>query len=181
MGNFYTSFTVHSAAHDDVVKAMNGRTAAVSPAMNGYTVVWDSECESQDDKVLSRVGLHLATSLGASVLAVLNHDDDILMYWLYSPKGKVDEYNSTPGYWDGGDLSPSGGDVELLVKAMAPKASREAVDRILRKQEYVFAFERHADLMAALGLPPFAAMGYKYISRGEVPDGLEEHELTFTR
>ena len=52
MGNFYTSFTACGADHDSVVKAMKGRTAAVSPTMNGYTVVWDAECEKQDQRII---------------------------------------------------------------------------------------------------------------------------------
>ena len=180
MGNFYTSFTVR-AARDKALEAMNGRTRAVSPTLGGFTVVWDAECESQDDRVISRVGQHIASKLAAPVLAVLNHDDDILMYWLFSPEDKVDEYNSAPGYFEGDDVAPKGGDTELLVKTMAPEASREVVDRILRNQKYVFAFERHADLLAALAMPAFAASGYKHISRGNLPDGLVEDDLTFTK
>ena len=181
MGNFYTNFTILGASHDKIVQAMKGRTAAISPTMLGFTVVWDAECESQDDKVISSLGQRLAKGLSAPVFAVLNHDDDILMYWLFSPEGKLDEYNSTPGYWDGGDLPPKGGNAALLVKTMAPSAAVPSVERILQNREYVFAFERHNDLTAALAMPSFGATGYKYINRGEVPDGLAEDELTFTR
>ncbi len=181
MGNFYTSFTILTADHDRVVEAMKGRKSAISACMNGFTVVWDAECEKQDDKVISAVGLRLSKALSAPVLAVLNHDDDILWYWLFSPEGKLDEYNSAPGYFEGDELPPRGGDAFLLVRTMAPSASVQSVDTILQNRGYVFAFERHADLLAALSMPPFAATGYKHISRGDVPDGLTGDELTFTK
>lgn len=99
MGNFYTSFTVRSADHKAIVGSMKGRRAAVSPTVNRYTVIWDAECENQDQQLIDRVGQRLASVLASPVIAVLNHDDDILWYGLYSPTGKIDEYDSAPGYF----------------------------------------------------------------------------------
>ena len=181
MGNFYTSFTVRGAGHDSVVKAMKGRTTVVSPTTNGYTVVWDAECETQDQRLIDRLGEQLSSSLASPVFAVLNHDDDILWYGLYSAQGKLDEYNSAPGYFEGNDTPPTGGDAKLLAKTIAPGASHDMIEQILRDREYVVAFERHSELLAALGMPAFAAsVGHRYISRGELPQGLTKDDLTFT-
>lgn len=181
MGNFYTNLTILGGSCDQVVEAMKGRKAAVSPTLNGFTVIWDEECESQDDKVICSLSERLAKTLRAHVLAVLNHDDDIFMYWLFSPAGKLDEYNSNPGYFEGPVLPPSGGNASLIVRSMAPTADVDHVQAILQNREYVFALERHNDLGAALGMPPFIASGYRHIGRGQFPDGLAPDEVTFTK
>jgi len=117
------------------------------------------------------------------VIAVLIHDDDIFWYGLYSPHGKLDEYNSAPGYFEGHfDAPPAGGNVQLLTSTIAPNVSHELIERVLRSTDYVFATERHAALLAALGMPPFAAAaGYQYIADAELPQGLEKGDLTFTK
>jgi hypothetical protein len=181
MGNFYTSSTVRGADRASVVKAMKGRTAAVPPTVNEYTLIWDAEAEKQDQKLIDRLGIQLSSTLASPVFSILNHDDDILWYGLYSPQGKLDEYNSAPGYFEGEDAPPVGGNVDLLVKTIAPNASPNVIEQVLRNTEYVVAFERHTALLSALGMPSFAATGYKYISRGEWPLGLTEGDLTFTK
>lgn len=180
MGNFYTSLTVRCSDHDSVVKAMKGRNAVVSPTVSGYTTVWDEESDKQDEKIIDQLGRQLSSLLASPVIAVLNHDDDILWYALYSAQGKVDEYNSAPGYFEGVDAPPRGGDAQLLVKTIAPGAPTDIIERVLQNTEYVFAVERHSDLLAALGMPPFAAFGHGYINRGDVPPGLTKGDLTFT-
>jgi len=58
-----------------------------------------------------------------------------------------------------------------------------AVERALRKSSfdadgYIFAFQRHADLVRALDLPTFAVgTSYAYLERGEYPEGLAETDL----
>lgn len=181
MGNFYTSFTVRAADHSEVIKAMKGRTAAISASLSGYTFVWDEECENQDQRIIERLGLQLSRQLQSSVLAMLNHDDDILWYSLYDSERKVDEYNSAPGYFDGKIGPPVGGNVRLLMKLMAPNAAADLTERVLRSTDYAFAFERHSALLQALNLPIIAAgVGYNYILNGELPVGLTEADLTFT-
>jgi hypothetical protein len=179
MGNFYTSFTVRGADQKSVVKAMSGRKCAVSPTVNGYTVIWDAECETQDENLIHELGQKLSSGLVVPVLAVLNHDDDVLWYALYDSKGKLDEYNSAPGYFNGDATPPTGGNAQLLTKTMAPAAASKSVDQVLRSTDYAFALERHSELLATLGMPPFAASGYRYISDGELPAGLDKNDLKF--
>ena len=58
-----------------------------------------------------------------------------------------------------------------------------AVEAVLRKSSYdeggyVFAFERHADLVRALGLPEFAVgTAYASFEREEFPDGLSGEDM----
>ena len=180
MGNFYRSFTVRGTDHESVVKVMKGRTAAISPNVGGFTVVWDAECEKQDESLIDEMGKKISSLLKAPVISFLNHDDDILWYGLYSAGAKIDQYNSSPEYFEGGEVPPSGGNTKLLMQAMSAEGPEAAVDKILRDTEYVFAVERHLALLAVLGMPAFAAFGYRYISRGEVPEGLAKDDLTLT-
>ena len=180
MGNFYTSLTVRGADRDDVVQAMKGRTAAISPTFGEYTVVWDEECEKQDQAIIERLSLQLSKQVSSPVLAVLNHDDDILWYILCSPEEKLDEYNSAPGYFEGNELPPAGGNAHVLAKAIAVNASEENIRRVLQNTEYVFASERHSALLKALGMPMAACTGYKYIAGGKLPPGVAGTDMVFT-
>jgi hypothetical protein len=119
------------------------------------------------------------------VLAVLNHDDDILWYQLYLSGKLADEYDSAPGYFEGELSPPAGGDAQKLCSAFAASAVGE-VESVLRKSSldeggYVFAVDRHTDLVRALGISSFGiGSGFRYVSRGELPEGLEEAELVRT-
>jgi hypothetical protein len=58
----------------------------------------------------------------------------------------------------------------------------EDVEKILRKEssedEYLFAFERHADLVRALDLPDYSvSCGFEYIVQGATPSGLSIQDL----
>jgi hypothetical protein len=183
MGNFYTNITLRRTNQKTVVASLKGRRTFVSPESNSCVVVFDEECESQDPNVLSKLSSRLSKSLGCTALAVLNHDDDILLYHLYDRGDLRDEYNSSPGYFDGDPSDPpSGGNPDALCAAMG-SSQRDEVSRVLQAdlETYAFAFERHADLVRALGLPEWAvAAGFNYLSEGELPEGLEETTLVST-
>jgi hypothetical protein len=94
------------------------------------------------------------------VLAVLNHDDDYLVLGLYVSGEEVTDYSSDPDHrMADRDTSLAGRAAKLCVTLDAPHAV-EAVTAVLSKP-YVFAFERHADLVAALGLSDLA-VGYGF-------------------
>lgn len=132
---------------------------------------YDEESDSQDDDVIKDLGARASEELGAPVLAVLNHDDDVLAYWLFEAGQLVDEYNSCPGYFGDGDTTPAGGDATRLCAAFGVPAKAEQVDEVLRREDYVFALERHSDLAELLKHPSdYVCLGYRYI--GE--DGLGE-------
>jgi hypothetical protein len=117
MGSFYTNITVRTADTDNVAAAVRqaGRTALIAPPENGATVVFDEASEEQDVEVLRALAQHLARACKCPALAILNHDDDVLVYLLYDAGKLVDEYNSAPGYFDADgdpDTPPSGGDAD---------------------------------------------------------------------
>lgn len=102
MGNFYTNFTFKGASQGEVAKALAGRTAFVTTEQDGCVMAFDEESDDQDEEVISRVAKETSRALKCPVLAVLNHDDDIFWYQLYVNGKLVDQYDSTPGYFDGG-------------------------------------------------------------------------------
>ncbi|MGZ4962640.1 MAG: hypothetical protein ACXWC8_08815 [Limisphaerales bacterium] len=179
VGNFYVNHTVRGATAEAVAKALKGRTAIIAPADNDCVVVFDAECDTQDQAIIAEVGEKLSSELGATVLSVLNHDDDILWYQLFE-KGKViDEYDSMPGYFDeDSDHSGAlGGDAQKLAAAFGIQDS-VGIARILKSDKYSSAVERHAALCEALNIPDFAAgCGYRYIDSGELPEDLSEDDL----
>lgn len=179
MGSFYTNFTVRYDDHFAVADALRsiGRTAYVAPAVNGYTVVFDCESDMQDVAAIENVGLHLSRVLETAVLGILNHDDDILCYFLFRFGQWFDSYNSCPSYFDDScDAGTTEFDAGKLCEAFGCTQNTESVKAILQnasdgEEGYVFAMDQHRDLVNALGLPDLAVgLGYNYIESGDLAD-----------
>src|ERR1051326_9145165 len=187
MGNFYVNYTVRGSTQKAVAAALAGRNAKVTSAVKGCVVVFDQQSDEQDQDVIAELASRLSKELGCVVLAVLNHDDDILWYQLHAKGRLTDQYDSSPGYFDpeAEPSAPKGGNAAILCAAFS--ASRVAeVERILRKSSYdddgyTFALERHADLVRAVGIPDFAVGGsYSYLEDAELPEGLAKDDLLST-
>lgn len=184
MGNFYVNFTVKRDDPQAIAAILRdaGRKAYVTPVIGGHVVVFEEESDTQDDKVIEEVGALLSREARAPTLAVLNHDDDVLLYWLFEDGRLSDSYNSRPDDFDfkgeGEPAAPAGGDARRLREALSASSETDRVDAILRNGDYVFAFEQHMELLEALGLPDCAVgLGYGSIERGELPDELPLDQL----
>ena len=184
MGCFHTNYTLREAGAGGGRGGVGGRSA------NYYAggelecvVVFDKESEEQNFEIIAELAARLSGRFGCPLLAALNHDDGFLWYQLYVNGELMDDYNSSPNYFDGGeddDSAPSGGDGAALCSAFGSNNVRN-VKRILTKPTsvgddgYLFAGERHADLADALGIPQFGvAGGYELVSEGELPGGLDD-------
>jgi hypothetical protein len=184
MGNFYTNYTLRGPSQQAVAAALAGRAAFVTPARNDCVVVFDEKSEEQKPKRIANLAAGLSRKLDCPVLAVLNHDDDLLWYRLYLNGELADEYDSSPRYFDSSAApsAPAGGDAQKLCSAFGASNVTE-VERVLRRSSfdeggYAFAVERHTDLAHALGIPAFGVgAGYRYVAQGELPEGLDEHDL----
>jgi len=184
MGNFYTNFTLKGPSQQAVADALSGRSAVVTPAQDGCIVVFDEQSDGQDSGVITELASGLSRKLHCPVLAVLNHDDDILWYQLYLSGKLADQYDSSPGYFDASakPSAPAGGDAQKLCSAFGAGSAAE-VESILRKSSfdeggYTFAVERHADLVRSLGIPDFGVgTGFRSITDGELPEGLDEDSI----
>ena len=82
-----------------------------------------------------------------------------------------------------GDLPPRGGDASALCHAFGGSCNAEEVERVLRQANhgeggYLFAFQRHAALMKALGLPHYSVgLGFNYLSAGDLPPDVSKEDF----
>lgn len=189
MESFYVSHTLGCTDVEAVVAALRGRNAFVTPAHRGCVVVLDEEAEGQEPEVVLTLGCQLSAELDVPVLAALNHDDDILLLALCERGWVVDQYNSAPELFepdpDAEPVGPQGGNAGRLAEAFASPQVDE-VERILRRPSgdagYLFAYERHFELVKALGISEYGVnTGYKYLAAGEFPAGLEADRLIRVR
>lgn len=181
MGNFYVNFSVKGAAPRQVADILEraGRRAIVTPSHGGYVVAYDEEADSQATRPILSVGSLLSREAGRPVLAVLNHDDDVLCYWLFEGGELADSYNSNPDAFDEEEGAPPWqvGDAEKLCASLVPAADPAAVEAILRG-DYVFAVDRHEQFAEALGLPSWSVgFGYGYVADGELEDDMDVSQL----
>ena len=182
MGAFYTNITLDRVDKRSVIEALAGRKGYLY-WRDRQAVVFDAETEDQDMNVLGSLALSLSQSLSCAALAALNHDDDILRLQLYHEGKLLDDYDSTPGYWEDGDEErpPTGGDAGLLCSILG-SGSFDWVEEILREsseaERFLFATDRHRELTKALGLPLCSVgFGFSYLSQGDIPDDIEESDL----
>ena len=188
MGSFYTNITLRTEQQPKVVETLRaaGRKAYVSPPMNGCVVVYDHESEDQS-KALNKLAGSLSAKLKCAALAVLIHDDDLLVYGLFQDGKLMDEYVSWPALFDdSASESPEGGDAEILARAFGAESKIDEIESVLREtragnrdEGIIFESERHGELVAALGIPTIAvSTGYNYIEQGELPEGTTEESFT---
>ncbi|MEJ2592789.1 MAG: hypothetical protein P8178_15595 [Candidatus Thiodiazotropha sp.] len=179
MGNFYVNYIAQSSDTAKVARALAGRRAFVTSVPEQPVVVFDQTADSQDQREIKELGRHLSAAIGRPVLAILNHDDDILWYCLFVDGQCEDEYDSCPDYFKaaGKPRGPTGGQAAKLCQEFGT-TNAEKVEEILRSNDYVFACDRHEDLLNALGLPGFGvAVSFGDISQGELPPGLSRDNL----
>jgi hypothetical protein len=178
LGNFYTNVTLKGPDQTLVVDYLKSlhRNAYVSPSLDGITVVYDAECERQDESILELLASELSRYFHCTALAVLIHDDDVLWYTLYQEGELRDRYNSNAYYFEAPSVSSplkQGGDARMLAGLLGAHHAEKDVDAILRRS-YTFEVERHTDLARVLGLPSFCvAIGYNYL-KDEGPDLVED-------
>ncbi len=190
MGFFYTNIVLQGPSQQDVVAHLTnlGRTAYVSPTANNITVVYDRECEDQNEAVLEEVGGSLSRHFRCPALVSLVHDSDLYMYLLFADGEPVDAYNALPDYFDDEQPSaPTGGDARQLCAAFGVEHAVAEVHGLLHPEgdgddeDWLFGEDLHAELAGLLGFPPFAAeVGYYVIEDGELPDGVERSTFAKT-
>lgn len=195
MGIFYVNHTVRAPQpHVIAVLKKEGRTAFVSPTFNGYTVICDRQCDDQDPVAIAQLGQKLSAQLESPALAVLNHDDAILCYWLFEQGRLIEEYDSFPdcfededdesdddwplwqeSFWQGEAWKANGvaetachalGNGEALCRVFGRPALQEQVQWVLAGHDTFFAQQIHQELVRILGLPPCSlGAGYKCVAQ----------------
>lgn len=134
MGAMYTNLTLRGPRLDAVLSYLNAQkiSAYVAEPQPGIVVVFDELSDTQDDRIITARAAALSQQFACGALAVLDHDDDVLAYWLYENGALLDHYDSLPGYFIGEDMPPSGGDAAALCRVFGVDAAQvDAVQRIL--------------------------------------------------
>ncbi|MCD4750669.1 MAG: hypothetical protein K8R59_14960 [Thermoanaerobaculales bacterium] len=181
MGVFYTNFSLQDVSADDVVRFLRdeGKVGVICPERNGWVAISLEETEGQHPLLVELAAKSFSQAFGCVVFAVLNHDDDVLAYWLAN-KGEVsDRYVSHPGLLEGRDDPPEGGDSRVLSKIIGRPEAAAELDVVLSLRgiaECFSALEHHAALVRMLGLPPFT-VGLDSSGNSPMPDELDESEI----
>ena len=174
MGSFFGSIHVRTSDRESVRAAVSAVCkskkcqALLAPTLRGWTTVYPS-MHGQDDSV-SRA---LARRLSADIVHVVVHDDSVFAYFIFRAGKLLDQYNSTPDYFE---------EVSARKKAkLAGNPNRyadllkdpDALDglRGLLKEEPVPTFATESLLRFASYLDlPNPATSYEYLVDGETDD-----------
>lgn len=148
MGTFFTNIHVKSdnqkAVKDTLIKS-DAVPAFVSKPENGWISVYAYETESQDEEAMKRICSALSEGTKSGVIGTTNHDSDIFLYVLAENGVVVDEYNSCPSYFEGGDDPPSGGDAQRLIKYCVAGTELAELETILRGGGLNLSLDSHMD------------------------------------
>lgn len=137
MGTFYTNIHLKHGKQQDVfsvIEECGGVPAYISKPHGGWISVFPQATESQDDTVMKKVCASLSAKLNTGVIGFTCHDSDIFIYVLAENGRVVDEFNSCPGYFDGSDDAPSGGDADRLMRYCPPGTTREQIEKLLHNK-----------------------------------------------
>jgi hypothetical protein len=176
MGNFYVNHTVRTADTAAVVATLRGvgRKAWVAPSVDGQVVVYDEASDSQNTAEVRSLARLLSRGLSAACLAVLNHDDDVLIYELFEDGEVTEAFSSNPGFFT--PPGPLGRGTRLCAVWGVPGAAFSVAALVRRR--FTFAVELHAELAKAVGLPDHSVgTGFKYIEQGEPPESLAAESM----
>ncbi len=100
--------------------------------------------ESQYEESIIELGMKLSGELACPLLSVLNHDDDVLRYWLFRSGELIDHYDSFPGcFSEKGGSTSLGGNSELLCETFGLPGVAKEVDQVLHQKDYGLEFQRH--------------------------------------
>jgi hypothetical protein len=166
MGLTYSNMTVRGPTQEAVKEylASIGQGAFVSPTVDGLTVVYHDDFDLDFEYAAD-----FSRRFSCPVLVVHEFDNDLLNYQLYDAGQFVDDYDSAPDYFDESkDSAPSGGDAQKLCAAFGLMHLVDQVNAVLRHENnfsddpaennFLSGPDLHDNLVAALGLPPFASL-----------------------
>lgn len=199
MGNWYTNVSLKNVSPADVLAELSelGRVAIVTPVSNRWLVVYDQGCEKFDLDTLESLALTLSTRLHCTALAAFNADDDILWLAIYEDGKRSSRYASRLHEFEDRQEFPTRREFAVALSRIFDKPEHGSQARSILSRgrgllgllsfllkiplAYVVEVQRHADLARLLGLPlGSVGLGYEYVSRGELPDGLDPDSLLRT-
>jgi len=169
MGNFYTNLVLIGSDSAKVLEAMDdmGRNAYVIGDSRRHSVVFDERCDEQDTDEIERLGAALSDRFHVPVIGSMNHDDDLLFFWLFH-SGRVVRYETRRDAisfaWE---LSRIRGGIVIFPFLV-----------IALSWPMIFQVFRHQLVVRLLRLPDFTVgLGHHYITEGDLPDGLSDDDF----
>jgi hypothetical protein len=178
MGGFYGSIQVRGEDREPLRSALEElarkkRRFLLGPPLGGWVGVYP-DGSGQD----FRVARALARRLSGELIAMLVHDDDIFAYEYYRNGRRIDQYDSSPDYFEPiseGQRRRLSGRPETFAHLASDPAKFAAVRERLAAQatdRAVFASELLEVFADALGIRN-AVTSYEYLQENEETDDIE--------
>src|SRR5207249_8932397 len=122
------------------------------PTVNQFPIIYDDECEGPNKSAIAQVVPDLTEHLACPALVAALIDDDVFWYQLYQSGNLIDEYDSTPGFFDphAEPSPPSGGNAVKICQAFGVGEEIKEVDEILHQwgDAEMLPEDRHLELAA---------------------------------
>jgi hypothetical protein len=102
MGVSFTNYQIRTRSVSRYAKAVAQvvtSRALVTDQKNGWITLYDEASDAQDIKEIRRVAKSLSAKTAAPVIALLVHDSDVLLYFLYDRGRLTDQFDSHLGYF----------------------------------------------------------------------------------
>ena len=185
--NSYTNVTFRHADAMAVAKAVADmhRFNVISPVHKDCVVVFDRASDDNGELIVDFARI-VSKTLDTTALAVMNHENSVLLYWLFNGEEELGSYVSRPNFF-GGEPIPRGGDAITLANAWGQSHNGERVHEVLHGDaetdhgDYESEVHRHKDLVDALGLSHWAVgYGYTRLANDEFPGGFPPDDTFFT-
>lgn len=176
MGNMYVNICLRDASAARLAAALRGFEGDdihIGPERGGWTCLVSEALDWQDLPVIQSYGRALSALPGGAALAVLNHDDDMLLAFAFRDGAEIAAYSSCPGALSG---DPARQKPELHgpegFAGLSEDATAGQIEELLLAEPLpVFAVELHGALVARLGLPEYSVgMGHRYMRAGSAQE-----------
>jgi hypothetical protein len=178
MTTTYTNITLLDIGQDEAADWLteNGYIGAVSPVIDGLTVIYDNVLREYADadeplEELLKLASEISYEFGCVAWLVIVNDDTVLIYSLYIDGELMDSYGVKAGE------DADGGDAELLADTFGvPKRAIKYVRAVLNR-DTPGARDRHEQILTTLELPRLAlGASYESIMDGALPEGVESED-----
>ena len=171
MGNFYTNFTIFGTDADKVIElARELNCSGYVAKMGKDAVLFDKRCDEQDVAEIESLGKALSLKLAVPVFGCLNHDDDVLLLWLFRGNQRA----SYQSIFDAPKFAWS------LSRLRGGLPTYPLILAVLAWPTFIFQIFRHQMLGGFVLLPSISiGWGYNYLSKSTTPinlpaDSIEE-------
>jgi hypothetical protein len=136
MGSFIANLHVKGATPASVKEALS--RAGVAPAYVEDNAGWVSVFPRTPDETggegLEESASALSKLTGSTVIAFVVHDSDVFFYFLFENGRRLDRYDSDPGYFDGYERPPKGGNVKTLLRFCGASTTGAQLKRLLHEK-----------------------------------------------